>query len=101
MVATPYAFSVLISVCRPVDFAQGRSSVTIINNGTETIFLGYDESLTIGNGLPMKAGQAFVFSRDFSDDPELAIYAISTSTTNDIRVLEAFGISLVDILMKK
>jgi len=100
MVAAPYSETITTAVGRPVDFASGRSSVAIFNNSTETIFLGVDESLTTSNGIPLKAGQIIVFSRDFGDNPDLARYAVAASGSNNVRISEEFGVSLVELIEK-
>jgi len=98
MVSAPYFKVVGTEVSRIVDFAPGRSSLTIYNNGIATIYLGVDNSLSTSNGFPLPAGMAIVFAREFGDNPDLARYAVSEIDGQNIRIQEEFGKALTTVL---
>ena len=62
--------------------AANTSTVAIANNGTASIYLGTDASVTTASGFPLAAGAQI----SFSITAMFSIYAISTAT-QDVRVL--------------
>lgn len=60
-----------------------RERALIVNNGSQTIYLGKDNTVTTANGLPLAAGASLEDDRT-SD----AWYGIVASGTADVRVLE-------------
>lgn len=62
-----------------------RRSIIIYNNGSQTVYLGGDD-VSVTNGFPVAAG-SYSPSIDLSDRVEL--YGIVTTSTANIRVLEA------------
>ena len=94
MVSYPYSDTVGITTVRIVDFAPGRSSAVIYNNGSVTIYLGTNWELTVDSGIPLPAGMAVVFAREFGDDPDIARFAISGTAGQNVRIQEEFGLSL-------
>jgi len=62
-----------------------RGSVMLVNNSDITVFIGYDNSVTVNNGIPLSPSA--VWSEDrWSGD----VYGIVASGSADIRVLELF-----------
>jgi len=100
MVSFPTSVTVTTTVSVAVPFSQARSSVTMLNYGTETIFIGTTSELATGNGFPVLAGQALVFARDFGDDPTLARYALANAGSQDMRVMEEYGTGLSEAVLK-
>ena len=60
----------------------GRMSVTIFNNGAQTLFLGPTNAVTTSTGYPVLVGTSFTDSVS-SDD----WWAIPASGTLDVRVI--------------
>jgi hypothetical protein len=60
-----------------------RQSALFYNNGTQTIYLGKDNTVTTSNGMPLTAG-ASLEDRESID----AWYAIVASGTGDLRIIE-------------
>ena len=100
MPAAPYAVSVTTTTRRILSFSTDRTTVVVYNNGTGSIFVGVDASLTTTNGFPIPAGMACVFSREFGDDPQVARFAVCSSNTQDVRISEEYGLSMTSVLMK-
>lgn len=63
-----------------------RKNITIFNNGTVNIYIGADDTVTTATGLPIPPGQQY--SADYGG--RAAVYAISGSAGQDVRVLEAY-----------
>lgn len=63
---------------------SGRVSLSLRNNGTTTVFLGFSPSLTAANGYPLLTNEEYVF-----EDYLGAVYVISAST-GDLRFFEVY-----------
>lgn len=61
--------------------ATTRRSVTIYNNGSQAVYVGFDTSVTTSNGMPIPAGG----EREIRVTS--AIYGIVASGTADVRYL--------------
>lgn len=61
-----------------------RRALVVHNNGSNTVFLG-DSTVTVGNGLPLAAGEKIAF--DIAGNPNVTIYAVAGSNT-DVRIME-------------
>lgn len=68
----------------PAAALAGRMNITVYNNGSNTVFLG-GSVVAAGTGLPLGAGASY--SLTLSDDSIL--YGITSSSTSDVRSLEA------------
>lgn len=62
-----------------------RATAVIQNNGTEAIYIGWDSSVTVANGLKLAAGAIMEVTN------QATIYGISTTTTNNVRYSEEGG----------
>lgn len=82
-IAAPAAVSVGTAAVRLDTGLANRRYITIVNNGTASIYVGGSSSVTTANGLPVAAGA----SATYNLGPSLALYGISTAT-QDVRVLE-------------
>jgi hypothetical protein len=66
---------------------KDRKNITITNNGPNTIYIGFDNTVTTSTGTPIAAGSAF--SADLGSGT--TVYAITTAlqvSPADTRVLE-------------
>lgn len=61
-----------------------RENMTFENNGTQTLFWGYRNTVTISTGTPIFRNQ--LYAGDWG--PNTTIYIIATSGTHDVRVTE-------------
>jgi len=64
-----------------------RKGCVIFNNGTNTIYLGMDSAVTSSTGLPILANATFSNS-NLQALWRGAIYAITASSTSDVRFWE-------------
>ena len=62
-----------------------RKNLFAVNNGTATIFWGLTNAVTTSTGIPWLVGQAL--TGDWG--PGTTIYAIATSGTHNVRVVES------------
>tara|TARA_Y100000310_G_scaffold37698_1_gene35364 strand:+ start:1231 stop:1509 length:279 start_codon:yes stop_codon:yes gene_type:complete len=67
----------------PATALTGRISITIQNNGANTVFVGHS-TVTTTNGYPLAAGDSL--GLDIGQDA--LIYGIVASATENVRVLE-------------
>jgi hypothetical protein len=63
---------------------DGRTTYEILNNGSETIWIGGTNQVTSSNGSPLPAGGARTIDLRLG----AVVYAISTEAGQDIRILE-------------
>lgn len=63
----------------------GRHSVLIINSGTTEVYVGFDDAVTGGNGIPIAASQERLFALNPLHDVALYVYS-KTATT--LKVVE-------------
>lgn len=76
--AAPGTTATLLLAANPA-----RATAMLVNNGTATVFLGKDATVTTTTGIPLAAGASLVDDR--SSD---AWYGILATGTGDVRVLE-------------
>ena len=67
----------------PATSAVGRKALMIINNGSNTVYLGAS-SVTTSNGYPLNAGD----EKAFDIDELVVLYGITGTGTSDVRSLE-------------
>jgi hypothetical protein len=60
-----------------------RKTATIYNNGSVTVYLGKDATVTTANGLPLPVGATLE-----DDSTTSAWYGITASGTGDLRIVE-------------
>lgn len=63
-----------------------RIGCTIMNNGSVTIYVGSDASITTANAIPIGAGGNYDFNG--YNNYKGPIYGISASAAQDVRYLE-------------
>lgn len=72
----------------PVRIDQGtanRRYVLVVNNGSATVYVGKDNTVTTANGIPVAAGA----SLSLNLGPSLQLWGISGTAGQDVRVIEA------------
>lgn len=60
-----------------------RNSLLIVNNGTQTVYLGDTSGVTTSNGLPLPPGASWSTTTYYD-----VVYAITSSGTGDLRYWE-------------
>lgn len=70
-----------------------RSNLAIWNFGTDTIFVSVDRINVAAEGWPILINTGLSYVWVDGDDSEEALYAVANSGTQDIRVIEQFGLS--------
>lgn len=68
-----------------------RKSLVIFNNGSLTVFISQDPANIAAQGFPLTPGGSAAFVDIEGDEPELAIYAVSTGVGQDMRIVEGYG----------
>jgi len=62
-----------------------RRAISILNNSTsDTVYIGFDPTVTTGTGWPLAAGGSISF--DMNGD--VLLYGLSSGTSTDVRILE-------------
>ena len=65
---------------------NGRKSVVVYNNSNRTIWYGFNNSLTVSNGIPIPRGG----ERRFNIGSNFTLYLISEVANTNVRINEAF-----------
>lgn len=68
----------------PGEVLAYRRSLTVYNNGSVTIYIG-GSTMTVADGLPVPAG---TYSPALDAGPRMILYARTSSSTCDVRVME-------------
>lgn len=63
-----------------------RRGMVIYNNGANTVYIGFDTSVTTSNGLPILPQSSFELNGDRCWRG--SVYGVSTSVTDDVRYWE-------------
>lgn len=61
-----------------------RKTLTVFNNGSQSVYWGYSNAVTISNGTPIFKNQTVTFDHG----PNITIWLIAPSGTQDVRVGE-------------
>lgn len=64
-----------------------RRGVTVYNNGSAIVYIGFDDSVTSSNGMPLLPRASATFNRVF-DGLRGSIFGISASGDQDVRYME-------------
>lgn len=75
-----------------VAYNKRRKSLVIENNGTARVFVSQDPANIAADGFPLDPGWSIGLQTVEGDEPELAMYAVASSGTQDVRVVEQFGV---------
>jgi len=67
----------------PSTAVVGRNTMLILNNGSNTVYLGAS-NVTTANGYPLSAGE----EKAFDLDDAVVLYGVTGSDTSDVRSLE-------------
>jgi hypothetical protein len=80
-----HAVSVGTSAVR-LDRHPARNYVHVRNNGTTTLYVGFDSAVTTATGWPVPPGSELPLRLA----PTVPVYGIAASGTLDVRVLEVY-----------
>lgn len=62
-----------------------RKAIEIYNNGTETVYIGFDSGVTIVTGFPIPSGASW-----YNENYIGAIFGITQTVTCDMRIMEFY-----------
>lgn len=74
-----------------VDWNPRRRGIAFFNNGSATVFVSQDETNVAADGFPVAPGVTILFSSDEHDEPEMALFAVADSGSQNCRVQESVG----------
>lgn len=74
-----------------VAYNRERRSLQVFNNGTAEIQLSQNPSNVATDGTPLIPGAVAVLLRSDGDEPELAMYMVADSGSQDVRIVEGLG----------
>lgn len=74
-----------------VPYQSDRTSLVILNNGAGDIFISQDPSEVDTRGFLMLPGVTISLSVSDGDEPQLAIHAIASAGSQDVRIVEQYG----------
>lgn len=72
-------------------YNKRRRSLGIFNRGNVVIFVSQDQGNIATDGWPIEGGAGAVFLTEDGDLPELQMFAIADSGSQNIRIQEGFG----------
>lgn len=81
------AVSVTGSATLIVNTSRGRAGVLICNNGSTTVFLGLDSTVTSSTGVPLGGGSCYSGSSP-TEVWKGPVYGITASGSSDVRYQE-------------
>ena len=68
-----------------------RTTVSLTNVGTATIYLSDSQTDITNQGYPIEVGGAYDMLRALGDQPNLQWFAEVAAATQEIRIIESFG----------
>ena len=75
-----------------LSYNNKRTAASFTNNGNNTIFVSEDQNALATNGYPIPVGGALDLVRALGDEPQIEWFALVAAGTENLRVLEAFGL---------
>lgn len=75
-----------------LSYNNKRTTASFTNNGVNTIFVSEDQNALATNGYPIPVGGALDLVRALGDEPQLEWFALVAAGTENLRILEAFGL---------
>lgn len=88
MVGKPFRVFVAAVPTKMVHYSPERTSVSLSNLGTATVFLGVDAEVTVNNGYPLLPNATITFAPGFGDDPRVERFGVAAFGIQDVRVSE-------------
>jgi len=86
-----YPRTVTTTTDRLVSYNPRRKSLVIVNIGTATIFVSNDPANVATFGFPLGVGGSIGLTKQEGDEPELEMYAVAVSGSEDVRIMEGIG----------
>ncbi len=74
-----------------LSFNNRRTTASLTNNGSATIFINSSQANITTNGYPITVGGSIDFIRALGDEPQLAMYAAVATGTENLRIIEQYG----------
>jgi len=86
-----YNVTVTTTLAQIVPYNKKRTGITLKNYAGNPAFISNDQVDVLTKGYPLSVGEFFTFLRADGDAPELALYAITSVGTADVRIAESYG----------
>lgn len=74
-----------------VEYNPARSSLLVQNNGTDRVFLSENPVSVLTDGLILDVGDTYEKNYRNGEEPELSMFAVANSGSQNIRITEQFG----------
>lgn len=74
-----------------IPYRADRTSLVMLNNGTDDIYISNDPQNVATNGFRVGPGVVVSLTVADGDEPELAIWAVASSGSQDVRIIEQYG----------
>ena len=74
-----------------LSYNNQRTTASFTNNGTAVIFVSNDQTGITTNGYPIAVGGALDLIRALGDEPQSLWFASVATSTQEMRILEAYG----------
>ena len=68
-----------------------RKSLVITNTSTDAVYIAEDHDGVTSKGFPLNQNDVIGFTARDGDQPELQLFAQTSSGTSDLRIVERFG----------
>ena len=81
--ATPTIFTVTTTAVELLAASGDRKAYTVINRGTDTIYIGSDNTVAAASGITLQAGDQV----SGEDDPS-AVWAVAAAGSQRVEVLQ-------------
>lgn len=83
------AESIGTTAVKAVTYNKKRSSLLIYNNSAaNTVYFGFNNGLSTGNGQVIRPYTGYAFSAETGDDPTLEYWLIASAVSTDVRITE-------------
>ncbi len=74
-----------------LSFNNRRTTASLTNNGSATIFINSSQANITTDGYPITVGGSIDFIRALGDEAQLAMYAAVATGTENLRIIEQYG----------
>jgi len=74
-----------------LQYNNRRTGASVFNNGTVQVFISEDNNDIANQGYPIAAGGAIDLVRTFGSNPQDQWFAITASSSANVRILEEYG----------
>lgn len=72
-------------------YTNARTGASFYNNGSVLVYVSEDQTAIAAQGFPVAVGGSVDLIRALGDEPQNSWFAITGSSTADVRIIESFG----------